>query len=226
MNKQKNALLINLLLLLLVCFLFFVTDGNMPGRIAAVTALSPIYHGKGEAAAPLCVVSWNAAALPKILDKLSDEGIKISFAVSGNWARENPELLLRISQDGHEIVSMGDDPAFDGTLSEISLDIESASNAIEELTGKRPILYYSGTRKIGVSSRAAQKAGMKHLLCTADLLCAKGESEDILRRASEAATKGSIILVQPTEAFFGALDGLISLFKTKGLNVATVSGIL
>ncbi len=226
MRKQKNALFIDLLLLLVVCILFSATDESAPGRIAATTVMAPVYRGRGDAVAPLCAVSWNASSLPMLLDELREKDVRITFAVSGLWAQENAALLRRMAEDGHEIASMGCDPAFDGKLSEVLDDLHAASSAIEAACGKKPTLYYSGTRKLNVSSRAAQKAGMAHVQCTVDLLCAKGGSKDILRRASQTAAKGSIILLQPTEALQGAMGELIALFQTKGLNVETVSGIL
>lgn len=226
MKKQKNSLLLNLLLLLLVCVLFAATDGSLEVRKAALQASAPVYHGNGNAVAPLCALSWNAAALPPILDTLQASGDTVTFAVSGTWARENPELLSRIALCGHEIAVMGDDPSFDGGLSAIIKDIEAAAGSIEQITGRRPSLYYSGSRNLNVSSRAAQKCGMTHIQNTIDLLCARGEAEDILQRASESAAKGSIILIQPTETLNKALPLLIDLFKTKGMEIATVGEIL
>ena len=226
MRKQKNSFFINLLLLLLVCFLFFITDETMPQKVASVAAMAPSYRGRGDAAALLCVIDWNAAALPEILSKLKERQITVTFAVSGQWARENPELLRKIAEDGHEIASMGDNPGFNGRLSEIVSDLEKANESIEALCARKPPLYYSGTRKLNISSRAAQKTKMRHIQCTVDLLCAKGEADDILLRASDASEKGNIILIRPTKALFDALDDMLDLFQTKGLNVTKVGDIL
>lgn len=228
MKKQGNGLLLNLLLLLLVCALFAATDGSEGLEIKnAVTRVSaPVYHGSGNAVAPLCTLSWNAAALPGILDVLRDSKAAISFAVSGEWARNNPEMLSRIALDGHEIAIMGDDPSFDGKLSEMVADLEAAADSVEKISGLRPKLYYSGERNLSVSSRAAQKCGLRHIQNTVDLLCARGEAEDILHRASESASKGNIILIQPTATLQRAMPELIELFRTKGMDIATVSDIL
>lgn len=74
-------------------------------------------------------VSWNAAAMEDILATLKDKNTRVTFVISGKWARENADMLKRIADEGHEIGTMGDDPSFDGNLSETKADIQKALKA-------------------------------------------------------------------------------------------------
>jgi len=226
MKKQRNGFLVNLLLLLLVCFLFFVTDANAPERLAAVAASAPLYGGKGEGAALLCTVDYDAAALGGILDLLRDAEMPITFAVSGQWARENGAMLRRMAAEGHEIATLGDDADFDGRGAALRRDIAAGAAAIEAACGVRPAFYCSGTRALRPSARAAKAEGLMHVRYGVDLRSARGSAADILLRASKAAADGNIIRVQPTGAFLEALDGIVEILQKKGMDGAKVSSVL
>lgn len=227
MDKQRlrrgGAFLIDLLLLLMVSALYVGTGDA--GRVVT-PVMAPVYRGSGKGTALLCTVDWEAAALPAILDTLAAQDACITFAVSGRYARENPDMLRRMAEDGHEIATMGDDPAMDGTLGAVVADVRASAEAIAAVTGRQPALYYSGGRNVNVSARAAKKLGLTQVICTADLLCAKGNGADIAERASEAAIQGSILLVQPTAAFHQSLQALLAQLQTKGSYAATVGGVM
>lgn len=226
MRKQKKTsdLLVNLFLLLIVSALYYVT--TVESALSSVPVMAPVYRGAAEEKVSLqFAVSWNASALSGIMDTLQAQDVHVTFVVSGEYARENPEMVARMAAEGHEIATMGDKPSFDGKLSAVVEDIEASLNSIEAAAGVRPVLYYSGSRNSQVSARAAKKLELTQVLSTMDLLCAKGNAADIVRRASETG-EGSILLLQPTAAAAEALPALIGLLQGKGLAITTTSGVL
>ncbi|MDO5111096.1 MAG: hypothetical protein Q4E65_02205 [Clostridia bacterium] len=208
MKRRKNDLLINLFLLLVVCVLYAATGGHDLGRQLSKMTMAPVYRGTGEDVALLCKLDYDAAALEDILETLQTAQTRITFAVSGEWADAHPEALTRLIS-AHELAVTGDD-----------LKDAKASKAAIEAAGGTPLYYYGAPDTN--ASRIARKLGLTHVHCTADVLCAKGGARDIVTRASNAATKGSILLTQPTRAFADALPGLLSELQTKGLRVAAV----
>lgn len=48
-------------------------------------------------------VAWNASDIGELLDILEAEGVKATFFVTGEWAENNPEMLKRIAEDGHDL---------------------------------------------------------------------------------------------------------------------------
>lgn len=220
--KKAGQAVTNLLLILLIVGLYI---GTAEPRVMRVSA--PIYRGGKEGAVALqFAVSWNAEALPGILDTLQGAGVRATFAVSGEWARENPRLAFRMAQEGHELATMGDAPAQDGKLSFVQADLEASIKAIESAAGVRPALYYSGSRAVAISGRAAKKLGLTQVLCTVDLLCARGSAQDILKRVSDAPIPGSIMLLQPTGPAAEALPDLLRALQEKGMKPTTTSGVL
>ena len=201
-------MLIDLFLLLVVCVLYAATGGHDLGRQLTAMTMAPIYRGAGEDVALLCRLDYEAAALEDILQTLQTAQTRITFAVSAAWAAEHPQALAQLAAS-HELAVTGD------TLA----DAKACKAAIEAAGGTA--LYYYGAPARG-ASRIARKLGLLHVHGTADVLCARGSAEDIVARASNVASKGSILLTQPTRAFADALPGLLLELQTKGLRVAAV----
>lgn len=212
----------NLLLLLLIAGLYVGTT-----QPQAISVSAPVYRGQAEGKIALqFAVSWDAGALEDILDTLQGENVRVTFAVSGEWAAQNPVLARRMAQEGHELATMGYAAGEDGRLSWAQADVEQSLAAIEAAAGVRPALYYSGGRSVTVSGRAAHKLGLTQILCTADLLCARGEAADILARIPAEPIPGSILLLQPTQAAKEALSGILTALREKGLEPVPVGEVL
>lgn len=225
--QKRKVTLINLMLLLLIAALYCVT--SRPDAVTAMAALSgaPVYRGHAEGRIALqFAVSWNAAAVEDILDTLAETGNTVTFAVSGEWARNNEALLCRMAGEGHELAVMGDAPHEDGSTAFLVQDIRAALNAVENAVGICPKLYYSGTRDIANSARAAKKLKLTHVLATKDLRCASGSAADIVSRALNAPAAGNILLLQPTAAAAEALPLLIDGLQRKGLEAVPTYCVL
>ncbi len=209
-TKKRYRHVSNALLLTLIGLLYLTT--SYPGARSVMGGLypGPVYRGNGEDKVSLqCVVEWDAAALPSMLDTLKEQGTAITFCVSGAWAKENPDLLRRMAEDGHELAVTGMQPRSDGDAAWVAEDVTLAQHAVQELTGSTPVIYYSGSRDVAVSGTAARELELTQVLCTVDLLCARGGALDILNRALDGAYDGSIMLMQPTGAAAAALPAIL-----------------
>lgn len=217
-----GSLFTNIFLAALIIGLYYATQ---PGN-EVIPVSAPVYRGSGDSVALQFAVSWNAAALSDIMDTLENGNVEVTFAVSGEWAEQNPDVLLRMEEQGHEIATMGYYPDMDGGLGWVNDDLERALTVTEKVLGIRPVLYYVGSRSVAVSSIAAKKLGLTQVSCTIDLLTAKGEAEDILSRLPEQPIEGSIMLLQPTAACAEALPGILAALEQKGLKASCTGNVL
>ncbi len=223
-NKTKSRAAINIVLLGLIVILYMVVASPDTLSVMGELYKSPVYRGHEKGMIALeCAVDWNAAALPDMLAVLNERGVKITFFVSGKWAEENAGMLQTIAQAGHEIGTMGYDTLLDGSVEELRLDMQRSMEAIKKACGVKPLLYYSGQRKPGNSTRAARKLHIEHIVCSIDLLSGRGDAEDILSRALDRPFDGSIILIQPTAEAVQALPDCLAGLTAKGFRVGTVS---
>ncbi len=232
MNREKavetmmNS--VNVLIILMIVLLYVATGTTVgDDAVAALSKDTTVYRGTAEGSVALeCAVSWDAAALPEMLEVLDAAGVHATFFVSGQWAKDNAQLLERIAESGHEIGTMGYYPTFDGDVSTVVSDVELSQSVIETITGISAEYYYSGLRSAETSRRAAEEAGLKHVACTTDLLSGRGDAVDIASRALEHIFDGSILLIQPTAAAVRALPTILSEIASRGYRVTTVGNVL
>ncbi|MDL2217072.1 polysaccharide deacetylase family protein [Christensenellaceae bacterium OttesenSCG-928-M15] len=225
-SKRARALINAALAVMMVALYIAITT---PAAKSAISELynSPIYRGhkKGHVAVA-CAVSWNASAIMDMLDTLKENDVTVTFLLSGEYAKENGETVRRMVEDGHEIGTMGNDPHRDGDAAYISEDVSDAARIIQMASGVKPALYYSGVRDVKTSSRAASRLEMTHILCTVDVLSARGTAQDILSRALDKPFDGSIILMEPTKEAAKALPACLNGLKGYGFEVTTVGNVL
>ena len=232
MNREKAVEImmncVNACIILLIVLLYVATGtGVGDDAVAALAKNTTIYRGTAEGSVALeCAVSWDAAALPEMLDVLDEHGIQATFFVSGQWAKDNAALLQRMMKSGHEIGTMGYYQNFDGDLSAVVSDVETSAAVIETITGVAAEYYYSGLRSSETSRRAAEEIGLSHVACTTDLLSGRGDAVDIATRALEHVFDGSILLIQPTAAAVSALPTILAEIEARGYMVTTVGEVL
>ena len=223
MKKRSclGSLFTNIFLAALIIGLYYATQPDS----GIIPASAPVYRGS-EGVALQFAVSWNAAALSDIMDTLKEEDVRATFAVSGEWAEQNPDILCQMAADGHEIATMGYLPGMDGGAGWVRRDLDRALVVIRDICGESPRLYYGGSRSARASSGAAKKLGLTQVYCTVDLLSARGEAEDILSRLPEQPIEGSIILLQPTAACSEALPGILAALEQKGIKASCTGKVL
>lgn len=170
-------------------------------------------------------ISWDAAALDGILTSLSDADVSATFAVSGEWAERNPELLKGIADRGHEIATLGYYPNRDGPADYIEEDVRASLEAISRVIGETPAIYCCGSRRADVSARAGARLGLTTVSCTVDLDCGMGGAGEIIARASSVRA-GSIIALEPTSSLEKALPFLIEKIKNMGFDIVPTHKML
>lgn len=227
MKWTRGRAPINVLLAVMIVALYIAI--STPSAQSAISELynSPVYRGHKKGTVALeCAVSWNARMLPDVLRVLRDKDVKITFFVSGKWAQENQETLRDIVQAGHDIGTMGQFPYEDGDAAFLVEDIDRSIMVINEASGIKPTLYYSGMRQVANSSRAASRLDLTHVLCTVDILSGRGSAQDILSRALDKPFDGSILLMHPTQEALLALPACIDGLRQLGFEVGSVQDVL
>ena len=218
---------VNVLILLVIALIYVVTGTGLGDDAIAALSRGAVYRGRANGAVALeCVVTWDAANITDILDTLSQRNAKITFFVSGKWARNHAKTLQRILDEGHEIGTVGYTPFLDGNVQLIQDDVEAAVNAISSITGSQVTSYHSGLRDRDVSQRAAEALGLTHVAATADLQTGQGDAEEIVERACQQAFDGSILMIRPTAAAAEALPQILEEIEEMGYRPATVGEVL
>lgn len=174
---------------------------------------------------------------PKILDVLSKHNVCATFFLIGTASEKHPEIVKRISREGHEI---GNHTYFHSNLSrmapwQVLLDLKKARNVFLDITGQEVLVVRP---PYGALDPPAVKAigdeGYNILLWTVDSLDWWGLSRDeVLQNVVPRLESGVIVLHHsaggPEEDLSGSVEALPEIIETlqsQGYTFLTASEIL
>ncbi len=222
-GRRKAAL--NALILTAIVLIYVLIMS--PAVHVAVAGANPAYRGTNQNAVALeCVVNWDAAAIEPMLDLFKAKGARITFFVSADWAGRNPELLIRMASEGHEIGGYG--IAETGNSGDYRKDMRLVREAVRSVCGKEPRLYMPAVEQVPVHClSAAQKEKMLCVLFSFDLQSAKTASPDaIAERALENPFGGALIRFSPTAHLLTAMPDIVDKLSENGFMLKTVGEVL
>ena len=166
--------------------------------------------------------------MPKILDILKANNVKVTFFVLGEWVDKFPDIIKRMAEEGHDVANHSDTHPHIASLSyeDIKKEITSANEKIEKATGKKNDLFRApyGEYNDNVIS-AAEELGFYTIQWDVDSLDWKNlGKENILNRVLSKTKDGSIILMHNgTQDTANVLDEMIKGLKDKGFNFKPTS---
>lgn len=162
-----------------------------------------------------------------ILDQLAARSVHASFSLTGAWARANPELVRRITREGHTLVNHSDTHrSFTGfsthtaplSGAERAGELARADAAIAAISGHSTVPWFRppyGDVDAATTSDVARSGYRYVLLWTVDSLGWKGLApDDVAARCLDGAAPGAILLLHVGSASTDAaalpriLDGL------------------
>ena len=173
----------------------------------------------------------NPRATPRILDSLAKLGVRATFFVLGSHAERWPELVARMTDEGHEVGNHG---YFHRKLhlkspSYVRRDVHLGTRAIERAAGRSPVFFRPphGFRNPWVSSIAAslgqRTAGWSLGVRDSD----KPGVKQIVRRTVNGVRPGFIVLLHDGDGYdpYGdrlqtakALPRIITALRDKGFS--------
>lgn len=180
----------------------------------------------------------SSAPTTSILDTLAAHHVHVTFFLTGNWIRNNPELTRRIVQDGHEIANHSTSHPDFTTIddAQIRQELVNMAQSLYEITGTTPVPFFRppfGAYNEPVL-RAVIATGYLPVFWTLDSLDSVGDAktpEFLLDRLTNTLVddkiNGAILLVhcgsQPTA---DALPAILDEFAKRGIVVTTLSQLL
>lgn len=170
----------------------------------------------------------------QILDILKEYGVKSTFFVVGENAREHPDLVRRIAEEGHEVGNHTDSHAFlrDLSLAAMCKEVTAASDTIEEITGRRPVLFRPpGGSYSDAKIRALSDMGYVSVLWSKDTRdWTRPSVQSIVDAALTDLKGGDIILFHdfngPQSPTPDALRRIIGEIKNRGFEIVCVGEVL
>lgn len=193
----------------------------------------PIYNVQTEENAVSLTMNcaWNADDIDSILDTLNKCNVKITFFIVGDWADKYPEVVKKISENGHEI---GNHSNTHPHVNKLNIDknceeITKCSEKLKNITGKEVNLYrcpYGEYNNTVIN--AANSLNYYSIQWSLDTLDYTGlTGNEMWNRLDRKLKKGDIILMHNgTKHTADSLELLIKNIQSKGLEIKKVSDIL
>lgn len=168
--------------------------------------------------------------LPGMLRILHENQVKVTFFVTGKWARKCPDLLQEMAAMGHEIGNHGYNHAHPKQLSNEALAklIKDNEELIYKVTGQRTKLFAPPYGEVDSRiTKVASKLGYDTIMWSADTVDWQRPSPDIIvQRVMAKIDDGGIILMHPTEPTLYALEDIINNLRQRGYEIVTVSELI
>lgn len=220
-----------------------VTVSELLAKVPAKPSKQP------QVAHPFAVINRVSEASPKvaltfddggssykvntILDILRSNEVRSTFFLSGDWADNNPELVRKIADDGHEIANHSySHPVFSWLgANDIENELYSTDVAIKKSNGNNPVRYFRppyGDYNSYVIENVKSLGYEAIVLWDVDTRDWSGVySETIINRVLSQVAGGSIVLFHLHAAGTpDALSQLIPILKSQGYMLTTVGAML
>ncbi|HWV24280.1 MAG TPA: polysaccharide deacetylase family protein [Thermomicrobiales bacterium] len=202
---------------------------------------------RGESGRREIAITFDAGegtgAVGEMLDFLKENNVKVSFGITGNWARENPELLQRMVDEGHMLfshsdthlswtgVSTGLDPIPDDVR--IS-ELDGAEQAVLDITGYEMKPFFRppyGDYDLDGLKLLKQQGYEYTVWWTCDSFGWQGATaEEVMERCgpdSDLGGPGGIILMHVTqEEDYRALKMLVDAYRADGYDFVTIEQLI
>jgi peptidoglycan/xylan/chitin deacetylase (PgdA/CDA1 family) len=175
----------------------------------------------------------DASDTAKVLDTLRSRGLHCTFFLTGQFAETYPDLVRRISGEGHEIGNHSHShPRFtDLSESQVRSELERTDAVIEKLTGDSTRPYFRFPYGAGSPQlvRQINSLGYLGVLWTCDTLDweAGATVDGVRQRVRKYAVPGAIVLMHcgsRVEAL--ALPLVIGDLERSGYSVVTLTQVL
>lgn len=236
-NKQKiySYIVAFSTVIILFCGATFFTPKE-EGTIMTSSTLNkllPIYSvdTKENKIALTINCAWNGNDVDSILDTLSKYKVHVTFFMVGDWVDKYSEAVKKIAEAGHEIGNHSNThPHVNNlTLEKNQEQIKKCADKIENITGKRSVLYrgpYGEYNNVVIKAAEQQKhTTIQWSLDTLDYTGITGD--EMWNRLKDKLQPGSIILMHNgTKHTADSLDKLIYNIQEKGYQIVTVSDLI
>ena len=228
-NKNLETHLTNIILIVLICGMFFLAFTNSIKSVFNAGNAEAIYRGNSEnnKISLMINVYWGTEFVEPILKVLKDNDVKVTFFVGGTWVAQNTELLKKIHDEGHEIGNHGyyhkDHKLLSSERNQEEIFI--THKLVKEIIGVDMNLFAPPSGSYNQTTlEIASNLGYKTIMWSKDTIDWRDkDSELCFTRATKNAKSGELILMHPTEHTLKALPNIIKHYKDNNFILTSVS---
>lgn len=226
LSSRTAAMLTNLFLAALVAVVSAVC---LLPAVSATSGVDDRVYYKGNSPSGISLmfnVYWGTEFVEEIMDILDEYGAKATFFLGGCWADDNVDCVKKIAERGHEIGTHGYFHRDHGklTLQENLEEIGTSAEFLRRASGAEVRLFAPPSGAYGEETlNAAERLGLEVVMWSKDTVDWRDkDSSLVLRRATQNAEGGDLVLMHPMEHTVQALPAVLEYYRSAGLTVLPV----
>lgn len=188
---------------------------------------------RGDRVALTFNVTWGEQVPAGVLDALARHRARATFFVTGRWAEAHPDLVARMTREGHELGSLGYEvvPATGRRDRDLRENLERGARVLTALTGRRPVFYRPPDGEAAPQVLATAAAlGQRVVLWHVDSHDWANVGPDyVAERVVKRARAGDVILLTASDVAASTPDAVHSLLpalRARGLVPATLGELV
>ncbi len=200
---------------------------------SAATRRLPVYSVQrdGKYVSLSFDAAWGNDDTQQLIDILGKYRVRATFFVVGDWAEKYPESVLALHEAGHEVMNHSNHHDHFNSLSasQITEDVNAASDRIQAVTGVRPTLFRCPYGEYDDHVIAAvESLGVTAVQWDVDSLDWKDyDAKTIFARVTGRVQPGSIVLFHNAALHTPeALPEILEYLLREGYSVVPVSELL
>ncbi|WP_025641127.1 polysaccharide deacetylase family protein [Schnuerera ultunensis] len=228
-----NRKIIYTLLIIIIIIMTVAIYFSFYNRVDETFKMDIYYKGNvdGKVVSFACNIDWGNEYIQPMLETFSEHNIKITFFVTGTWAKNNPDLLKAIYKSGHQIGNHGyrhidyDKLSYEGNREEIL----KAHNIVYDILGVEPIYFAPPSGAYNDNTvKAAKDLNYDIIMWSVDTIDWREDStkEKIINRVVSKIHDSAIVLMHPTKETVKSLPEIISYLFEKGYKIGTISDVI
>lgn len=222
MKKESvGRIFSNLIIFSVVCIIGALSFVNNLGFTQATSTQGVVYDGDKRV---VCLVFMLVDEdVTDILEVLDAKGVKANFLVSGKYATNHPENLVKIVEKNHEIINHGYLNRDFSALGYASTrdDIKTAEKVILSACGYTTKLFMPPKGKFNDSTLVAcAELGYKIVLYSKSAIL---NEEDKVEELLESVAMGDVVLLSPSEETIEVLPEILDGYFSRGLEITRLS---
>ena len=230
---RKKSIITNFILAIIIVSVLSV--GALQDKSVTISSTSDyrvFYNGDKNSSnvALMFNVYENTAIVEKIVEVLSDNGVKATFFVGGCWADDNAKTIKNIFEKGFEIGNHGYFHKDHKNLSEEKNreEIQNCDKIVKSILGYKMNLFAPPFGSFGKATlKAVSDLGYHTVMWSKDTIDWRDSDKNlIIKRGAESVVGGDLILMHPKQHTLNALNDIIQIIKSKNLKMVTVSECL
>lgn len=230
--KNKELAIVNIILFVIL-FLFGVISLGTQNTVPVFNEKQqPIYKAniQDKCISIMCNVYWGTEYIEPYLEVLKTNNAKATFFIGGTWALDNPNLVEKIFNEGHEIANHGYSHklASKHDANTIEKELLITDKILTEICNVKPSLYAPPSGDFNKESiEIATKNGYNTIMWTIDTIDWRDhDSEKISKRILNNIKPGAFVLTHPTKDTLDSLKEVLPQLSNQGYSFNTVGELL